>query len=319
MAKIKINSSMTKSNVMDNSGCCAEPQSKQSDYGVFFDESGVTSTSANHIANIAKEYYTNIETSHTGMSFFKTEIQLLNSEIKTCIGKCITEDELGNIASDIQVISKCKSLIAWLREAITKKNHLKNTVNHMSMPEYCKLVGRVYPEYNPSGESLSSEAYWDSQDIFTRNRYYSLETICSVYGDLIHKGGAFSNARQMANDKLITPIDISEDGSNTIIRTYTLDVPMEKIDEVFFELQKTYRAVQAELNKMKADCVTAQEKYADERRKLNKDLMTEYNQAWNKMSAEYDEYKDMKNREISNLKIVIPNELKEIYKTINEL
>ena len=40
----------------------------------FFGTNGITATSANHIANMAKEYYENLETKLQSLCFYNTEI-----------------------------------------------------------------------------------------------------------------------------------------------------------------------------------------------------------------------------------------------------
>lgn len=94
---------------------------------------------------------------------------------------------------------------------------------------------------------------------------------------------------------------------------------MVKVDNVFFELQKKHREVQAQLNAMKYSCEQA---INESTNKVN----TEYMAASQKYQAElrdvlgaFKTWKDAKSQEYSKLKIVVPNSLLGIYNTINSL
>ena len=92
---------------------------------VFFAENGLTSTSANHIANLAKEAYQNLENELNSICFYTTKVSLLGTSTKEVL-------HYGNQLIDVTKLDKIaelKSLIAWLREAIKAKEQLTRNVN----------------------------------------------------------------------------------------------------------------------------------------------------------------------------------------------
>ena len=95
----------------------------------FFGEEGLTSTSANHIANIAKEYYQSLEAELDATNFIKEEIAIVGSIEKTETNTG-TPDILNAVDENIKNIIAAKALIAWLREAIKLKNKLNTQLSH---------------------------------------------------------------------------------------------------------------------------------------------------------------------------------------------
>ena len=120
-------------------------------------------------------------------------------------------------------------------------------------------------------------------------------------------------------EKMHNPSEISGDGHDTIVYDYKPSVHSEKVDKVFFKLNEKYRSYQAELNAIKhtmQDWIT----------KTNNDNELEYQDNYHKYLAEVDiinsKFKTWKNNEIkkvSNLKIVVPNALQDIYELVNKL
>lgn len=208
---------------------------------VFFKKEGeegiaLTSTSANHIANLAKEYIQGVETQLNNICFFNAEVE-----------------------------------------------------------------------------------YYASLPIKERNRYYQLETEAAVLGKYIHPDGHLSDARKELKDKLQHPHKVDGRGRDALIYTYTPTVDVAEVDNVFFELQKKHREIQAQLNAMKYSCEQA---INESTNKVN----TEYMAASQKYQAElkdvlgaFKTWKDGKSQEYSKLKIVVPNSLLGIYNTINSL
>lgn len=91
---------------------------------IYFSENGLTSTSANHIANLAKEYYQTLETKLDNIKFYDEKISLISSSDYKLLRGGITASTLEETTSDLYKIADAKSLIAWLREAIKAKDNL---------------------------------------------------------------------------------------------------------------------------------------------------------------------------------------------------
>ena len=292
---------------------------------VFFKKEGeegvaLTSTSANHIANLAKEYIQSVETQLNNICFFNAEVALVGSVGgASTIQTGETSEVLNNLQSLLEGVAQAKSLIAWLREGIKAKENLMKDLQAISLEDWCKENGMVKPETPGYGHVLTEVEYYASLPIKERNRYYQLETEAAVLGKYIHPDGHLSDARKELKDKLQHPHKVDGRGRDALIYTYTPTVDVAEVDNVFFELQKKHREVQAQLNAMKYSCEQA---INESTNKVN----TEYMAASQKYQAElkdvlgaFKTWKDEKSQEYSKLKIVIPHSLMGIYNTINSL
>lgn len=292
---------------------------------VFFKKEGeegvaLTSTSANHIANLAKEYIQGVETQLNNVCFFNVEVALVGSTSKNIIQTGRTSEVLAKLQSMLEGVAQAKSLIAWLREGIkAKENLLMKDLLNISFEDWCEEYEVVKPVAPNRGHVLTEAEYYASLPIKERNRYYQLETEAAVLGKYIHPDGHLSNARKELKDKLQHPHEVDGKGRDALIYTYTPTVFIVEVDNVFFELQKKHREIQAQLNAMKYSCEQAINE------SINK-VNTEYMAASQKYQAElegvlgaFKTWKDEKSQEYSKLKIVIPNSLLGIYNTINSL
>ena len=292
---------------------------------VFFKKEGeegvaLTSTSANHIANLAKEYIQGVETHLNNICFFNAEVALVGSVGGASIIQTgETSEVLNNLQSLLEGVAQAKSLIAWLREGIKAKESLMKDLQTTSLEDWCKENGMVKPETPNYGHVLTEAEYYASLPIKERNRYYQLETEAAVLGKYIHPDGHLSDSRKELKDKLQHPHRVDGKGRDTLIYTYTPTVDVAEVDNVFFELQKKHRGIQAQLNAMKHSCEQA---INESTNKVN----TEYMAASQKYQAElkdvlgaFKTWKDGKSQEYSKLKIVVPNSLLGIYHAIISL
>ena len=130
---------------------------------IFFAENGLTTTSANHIANIAKEKYQVLMKKLTGLDFYDSKVVSLMGSSEALLSEGITD--LSNIKKDLLDIAKLKSLIAWLREAIKAKEVLRKE----ALSSTYNLVKPILPlEEDP----ITEEDVIGSWSIKKRNRYY---------------------------------------------------------------------------------------------------------------------------------------------------
>lgn len=272
----------------------------------FFGEEGLTSTSANHIANIAKEYYQSLEAELEATNFVKEEISIVGSIDKTETNKG-TADILEKIDINIQNIIAAKSLIAWLREAIKLKGKLNTQLSHYVSDEYRNLEIPDRPHVKTQEEILEE---WDTKD---RERYLTLETECAVIGNYIHPRGTFAKAKKVLFEKLVKPVETSLQGRDTIITYYTPLFTKENIEDKFFDLQKRHRSAQAELNSLKSKLEKEELEYKD---KVSREYMIALD-AYNVKKAELAEadkkFVEEQRKRVEKLKIVIPPHHKAIY------
>lgn len=285
---------------------------------VFFGESGLTSTSANHVANLAKEYIQTIESYINGIHFTNISIKLIDSESTNIIQAGINKDNLFTLSELLDRISESKSLIAWLREAISAKEKLLEDLGNINMVQWLTM-NNITLERPEERHVLTEKEYYASLPIKERSRYYRLETTAAVIGKYIHPDGAFASARKEMKNIISHPHRIEGSGRDAIISTYTPSVQDYEVDSVFFDLQKRYREAQAQLNSMKHDCQLAINKSTVEVNTQYVNDLDKYNNEYQKQFAVYKAWKEAKNQEYSNLKIIIPDSLQGIYKIINTL
>lgn len=274
---------------------------------IFFAENGLTTTSANHIANIAKEKYQVLMKSLTGLEFYDSKVVSLMGSSEAFLSEGITD--LSNIKKTLLDIAKLKSLIAWLREAIKAKEVLRKE----ALSSTYNLVKPILPlEEDP----ITEEDVIGSWSIKKRNRYYYLDSVCATIGTYIHPGQPFAIARDNFTEKLSKPRKTSGSGRDMVIYTYTPSVSQEEVESTFMDLQETYRNYQSELNSMKYEI--------EETVKASKiDCMNKNNISYAAYSTEQQKYtnelallREKEAARISHLKIVIPDALQDIYNQV---
>ena len=222
-------------------------ENKEMKIPAFFAEHGITSTSANHLSNVAKENYMAIEKQMSSMEFYKTTVSFIGSEEETVLSYGTTQERFSGINDWVNEMIASKSLIAYLREAIKAKDRLKQGLNDYGADEIKKLA-----EQEPKkDEKLTFEQVLDTFSIKERNHYLELETRCAVIGKFIHPDGEYSEARKDFMGRKLSPKQVKENGKDTLIYSYYPNIEEQEIDALFFALQSEHRKAQAELNGMK--------------------------------------------------------------------
>ena len=291
---------------------------------VFFKKEGeegvaLTSTSANHIANMAKEYIQSTESELNNVSFLNVEIALIGANGSNTIQVGMTQEEFDNIPVMLDNVAQAKSLIAWLREAIKAKDTLMRELQATTLDEWCEENDVERPISPIAPHVLTEQEYYASLPIKERNRYYQLETMAAVIGKYIHPDGNLSDARKELKDKVQHPHQVEGKGRDALIYTYEPSVSIAIVDNTFYELQKKHREVQAQLNSMKHDCEVAIEESTNKSNSEYAVALSEYKENLKTILLSFKTWKDTKSQEYSKLKIAIPNSLMGIYNTINSL
>ncbi len=288
---------------------------------IFFsdNEKGLTSTSANHIANMAKEMIRGIEAELETLVFYSTEVSLIGSETANTLRRGVDAETIEATAGKLHRIAKAKSLIAWLREAIKAKERLIKEAEGLTLEDYAKAEGIKIPEAPKLEDSLTADEYYAELSLDERNRYYELETLAAVLGKEIHPGGHFADARDELTQRTLNPHEVKGDGRDTLIYSFSPTVESSLIESTFFQLQKQYREPQAKLNAMKYECAKA---VSDSEVRVKTDY-TEALDKWNgemkALHARRAEYIKKKVREYGNMKILIPDSLEGIYSEVSHL
>lgn len=280
---------------------------------IFFSEQGLTSTSANFISNLAKERYSSIVQALESIVFYTTTIKLLGTNETTVLKEGVMS--VATVESDLKKIAKLKSLIAWLRESIKAKERLIKECQDGDYEYYSITV----PE-RPERESyITSDDVIATFNIKQRNRYYYLEAYCATIGEYIHPSGTFAQEREQLHKIMHEPRTVSGNGRDTLIYSRTPSLPVDQVENTFMELQQTYREYQAELNSIKHQIEETVNKDTAQKNIEYSEKLSAYKTEMITIDAELTRKRKEAVTAASNLKIIIPDSLKEIYDEIKEL
>lgn len=304
------------------------------DYTKFFDTKGLTSTSANYLCNIAKEIVKTID-SFERFSFANVAVADFNngSSEKFFIEKGISQEDFDNLEKNIEIKARLNSLISWFREAIKARQAQLDTIENYDFEKWLaeeknitdSRFGKILPEFDALGwRHISAEEYIEKNfSIKDMNRYFYLQSICSTLGKFIHPNGLYASAKEDIKKKDNTSY-IKETASSNMLYTVTASVPVKEIESKFFELQNKQREYQKLFNEIKFNVDKAVLKYNDEQDAKEQNYYTEKKRIESEISSIRAEYKkefhqwkvDELNR-IRSLKIVIPNDLNDIYQYVS--
>ena len=288
---------------------------------VFFGDNGITSTSANHIANIAKEYVQQLQEENAAISFIDCKVSLMTSHESKTIAYGAKPEILHKIPDNLQKITEANSLIAWLREAIKAKVDEMEDVSSMEFEDFLKaenIESPVHPEKEDYG-FVEFDDILATLSIKEREEYYGLETKCAVIGKFIHPDGSFSQARKKLQQKKLQPVTVQGEGQNAMIYEYAPSIELKEIETLFFNLQNEHRSAQASLNSVK---FMIQQKVDEINERENNRLSADTsacNNTCKKLQIDCDAYKEKKRAELSKLKIVIPKSLEGIFEILNTM
>ena len=276
----------------------------------------LSSTKANHVANLAKEKAKLYNQRIKDLSFFNKKVTLVGSESDPYTVSKAKDFFINDIKDDLNRIAQCNNLISWLREAIKAKEKLATQLKKTPLTVWAELEGLTIPSFPDKAKEMTTEDYYNSMSVKELQNYYKLENICSAIGSYIHPEGEFAKKREEYMKILNNPCEIKGEGRDTLIYSYEPYVHIDTVNEGFFDLQALYRDAQMQLNAIKAkalevvsdfnykseiDYAKAQENYAADLRILN---------------TKFDAWKEAENKELSNIKIIIPNDLVPIYKEL---
>lgn len=274
---------------------------------IFFGKDGLTSTSANFNANLAKEMYARIEAELDNLHFYSTTVGLISGGQDRIIRNGVSS--LDNVEQKLKDVAQLKSLIAWLREAIAARDRL---ITEAKSSEFGVEVISI-PERE---DSLTTDDVIGAMSIKERNRYYQLETFCSTIGKFIHQDGVFNKERNKLHNIVSAPYSTSGEGSNMVVYAYAPTISPEEVDNKFAYLQQLYRENQAQLNSIKHQIETVVLKDTTEKNERYKVAYDEYRRNDLARSLEIQNKRTAEIQRISNLKIIIPDSLKQIFEKV---
>ncbi|MBO5003769.1 MAG: hypothetical protein J6D03_00580 [Clostridia bacterium] len=290
-------------------------------YQIYFGDNGLTSTSANHICNKAKEYIKKIETELNNIRLYSTSLtSLTDTNMKVKTNECLSINKFTDIANNLETIGECKSLCAWLREAIKAKDATIKTVHSLSFQRWLSDNNIDFEMHSPYMESSKTfDDFLATLSIKELNRYYSLEAKCAAIGKYIHTDGAFYKARMEMYNKQNNPVDVQNENGTVLVYQHEFPLASSSVDDMFFNLNQKYRSYQAELNSIKHKGETWISNQATSTNIEYGKKNAEYQDQYAKLFAQYQNFLIEEEKRVSNLKIIIPDALKNIYELIDKV
>lgn len=291
---------------------------KFSKYKVFFAEKGITSTSANHVSNKGKELLKSEQAVLDNINFVNTTASLLSGGESRTITKGMNADSFESMHKTIAKIANLNAMSAWIHEAIKAKTEILEYVQSLSIDTWAKEQNIELPNAACKEFPITESDVIGTWDVAKRNKYYVYESYCSLVGKFIHPKGAFYEAKAQMNNAVQNPNKVEGSGRDAIIYSYEPSMPISDVNVEYNWLSTELRHKEAEFNKMKQEIVDAitEDKLA-KAQKFN-DAYAKYIDTMESIRNRFDMWKTKTVKEVSALKIYLPQGPKHTYDEINK-
>lgn len=278
----------------------------------FFSNTGLTSTSANYICNVAKEY---LETLHEEIRAFKpydTYMGLIDSPTKHLVSSGNTD--IAILQEHIHVIAEINGLVAWLREAIKQKEDLLHYAETQVRYSF-----RPAPEYPSRSTQVTKEDIMKEWSAEKLSKYYALEAVATHYGKYIHPKMPISEMKSDFIKKINNPKVVTGEGHDAMLKEYKPTFELHEINFTFMQLQQTYREAEKRLNSIKAEVEEAMAEQNRVQASYYQQILSQYKADQALWETEFDQAVKDEIEKISQYKIVVPAQFKGIYDFLNNL
>ena len=294
---------------------------------IYFGEEGMTSTSAQHVSAMANVMVQDVKQHLMGLRLYEKSIRVIGDV------ECKVEEvnnTLPEISDGVKQICKANALIAWLREAVKEREQAQQYIQDMTLDKWMELQGSEKPA-SPVPPMMPKINFQDYKTILDTglsvkeyNRFVELNSALAVYGEMIHDKGLLTRQKNELARILQNPTEVKESGRDTIITTYKVDVNVAvDIDKLYTELQSDYRKLQAEKNGIEAKFSNLAMDYQTRKMEEWKAAKSQYDRDLTRVNSELvgiqtqmQEWKKQRLEELAALKIIIPNDLKALYKSL---
>lgn len=288
---------------------------------IFFGTKGITSTSANHIANIAKEVMEESRALLENITFVNCNVGLISSDVSRLTEKGYDTDELGNIVLSINKVAECNALIAYLREAIKAKEEELAYIEGISTSKFLKIKGIEIVDPR-SSHSLDFMTEDDAIALLSQQEriiYLILEATAAAIGNRIHPGKSFAEARRKLELKRKEPIKLVGSGSDALVYTYSSSADVDEVNETFMQLQSAHRTANKQLNSLKFKVKQIMDDHNLKAKREYAAQSEEYDRIIATYTKQTEAFIEEQKKELLELKIVIPSDFQKLFDELNEL
>ncbi len=288
---------------------------------VFFGDHGITSTSADHLANLAKELVVGYEAKINNLNFVTTSIDIVGSQSQEgkIINLGLTEQNLNEVRDALEKIAKLNAFSAWMREAIKAKEDEYNYIKNKDFKEWAKENNLELEEEPERDDKYEASDVIADFNVKERNEYFYYQAVASSIGKYIHNNGAISLARAHLLDSLLKPYSTQGEGKDTLILSHKPSVDSYKVDALFFELQKWHRANEQKLNQIKYQIKRKVSEMEIENNNQFKFKKEKYKARLSELMIQFKDWQLKENKKLMNLKIVLPADLQKTYDFLSDL
>lgn len=287
---------------------------------VFFGESGITSTSATYLCNIARELLKDIESSLNNISFITEEVTLFGSENKIRTKEGYNLSELSDLDSKLTKAAQLKAFIAWMSEGIKAKDVESEKLREYTLSDFIK----DFPEYvvqRSKDSTLDPNYGLGKLDVSERVKYLFSEALTSSIGKYIHNNGALRKAYSELLNIAHNKVNITTEAKDSIV-VVTNKIPSvdtKEVEKIMLKYQDLRRENEKVLNSLKSKVKSYDHEYQMYLTLEDKAASESYNEKMEVVRSKYNEYVLNKRSEIEKLKIIIPDGLRSIYNDLHTI
>lgn len=280
-------------------------------------ETGITSTSANYLANLAQEVIQEKKLELENTSFVDSRI--ITPLCPDGLDYEKANFDLDKISEKIREISRYNTFCAWMREAVKAKEKALADIDNDDFNEWLERNGKKIENEKKLDLQKKEEDFVDDLSVGERYTMLMAEAMASSFGKLIHQNSPISNARKQMQYRKLHPTDVKGTGSELTLTRYTVAADSDAVENVFISLQNEQREAEKQLNGIKSRVKSAYDEYRIKSRKEFNDILNERSARNEMLSNEFEKDKAERRVELNKMKIVVPDALKDIYEHLNSL
>lgn len=279
-------------------------------------ESGITSTSANYLANLAQEVIQEKKLELENTSFVDSRI--VTPLCPDGLDYEKANYDLRNISEKIREIARYNTFCAWMREAIKAKEKALNDINNENYEEWLKRNDKVVEDKREL-ELKEESDFIDELSIGERYTMLMTEAVASSFGKLIHQDSPISNARKQMQYRKLHPTDVKGTGAELTLTRYTVAADSAEVENMFLSLQNEQREAEKQLNAIKSRIKSSKEEYNINAHNEYRQILKERVDRDKTLHIEFEKDKAERRVSLNKMKILVPDALKDIYEHLNKL
>lgn len=279
-------------------------------------ESGITSTSANYLANLAQEVIQEKKLELENTSFVDSRI--VTPLCPDGLDYEKANYDLRNISEKIREIARYNTFCAWMREAIKAKEKALNDINNENYEEWLKRNDKVVEDKREL-ELKEESDFIDELSIGERYTMLMTEAVASSFGKLIHQDSPISNARKQMQYRKLHPTDVKGTGAELTLTRYTVAADSAEVENMFLSLQNEQREAEKQLNAIKSRIKSSKEEYNIKVHNECRQILKERADRDKALHIEFEKDKAERRVSLNKMKILVPDALKDIYEHLNKL